>query len=111
MKLFATLVVVMVVLATAVAQKGGDSKETQSCNKKPCSTSGTAISLYLRSKALIFYVVSYKFGPNEFNFNNVWLVHAKFQDDFIASKYWRKVNHSCRINNFQVGLPLESETK
>jgi len=83
MKLFATLVVVMVVLTTAVAQ----------------TTSGIAISLYLRSKALIFCVLSYKrlttkFDPNRFDFNNVWLVHAKCQDDFITSKYWRKlINH------------------
>ena len=83
MKLFPTLVVAMVVLATAVAQKDGNSKETQACNKKSCLKSGIAINLYLRSKALIFFVVSYKrptskFGPKRFKFNNVWLVHAKF---------------------------------
>ena len=53
-----------------------------------------------------------KFGPNRFNFNNVWLVHAKFQDDFI--KILEEIDQSLmqiRINNFQVGLPLESETK
>ena len=66
MKLFATLVVVMVVLATAVAQKDGNSKETQACNKKSCLKSGIAINLYLRSKALIFFVVSYKRPTTKF---------------------------------------------